>query len=124
MKASYSKNWKRSVQPRKQRKYRVNAPLHVKCKMMSAHLSAELRSVHKKRSISLRKNDLVKIMKGKFKGTTGKVMSVNTKKYTAQVENASTSRKDGTKLFVPINASNLMIVELDTQDNARLNSDG
>ena len=88
---------------------------------MSAHLSAELRASHKKRSISLRKNDSVKIMRGKFKGVTGKVTSVNTKKFTAQVEGASASRKDGTKLFVPINVSNLMIIELDTQDDARLN---
>src|SRR3989338_143123 len=56
----------------KQRKFRQNAPLHVRHKFMSSHLSKELRKQLKRRSLPLRKGDEVKIMRGKFAGTSGK----------------------------------------------------
>ena len=42
MKSVFSKTWVRSKQPRKQRKYVANAPLHIKGKMVRAHLSKDL----------------------------------------------------------------------------------
>ena len=124
MKKDYSGSWKRSTQPRKQRKYRHNAPLNARHNLMSAHLSAELRKLHKKRSITLRKNDIVKILRGNFRGKTGKVTSVNTKKFAAYVEGAEASRRDGTRVATPINVSNLMIIELDAQERKRLKKNG
>lgn len=76
MKKEFSKNWKSSKQPRKQRKYLANAPLHIRRKFISANLSKDLRKNHKKRSISLRKGDVVKIKRGKFKGKQGKVTEI------------------------------------------------
>ena len=124
MKKEHSGSWKRSIQPRKQRKYRLKAPLNSRRSMMSAHLSAELRKTHERRSITLRKNDLVKILRGKFRGTQGKVASVNTKKFSASVEGAEITRQDGTRIPAPINVSNLMIMELDSQDRRRLKKNG
>jgi len=120
MKTQFSASWNRSVQPRKQRKYRYNAPAHLKHKFMSTHLSAELRKQYSKRSIPLKKDDLIKVLKGSFKGITGKVNSVNVKKSSAYVEGVESSRRDGTKAFVPINVSNLMIIELNKNDSRRL----
>ena len=51
MKKDYSSKWKASKQPRKQRKLRANAPLHVKHKMMSSNLDKELRKKYEKRNI-------------------------------------------------------------------------
>ena len=48
MKTEWSPGWKSSVQPRKQRKYRMNAPLHVKRKFMSAKLDKTLRERFRK----------------------------------------------------------------------------
>ena len=72
MKNTWSKKWKASRQPRKQRKYRVNAPLHIARHFMSASFSKDLRKKYRKRNIPLRKGDSVKIMSGDFKGKMGK----------------------------------------------------
>ena len=68
MKQKFSIHWKSSKQPRKQRKYAANAPLHLRKKFVSANLSKDLRKKQGKRNIPLRKGDIVKIMRGKFKG--------------------------------------------------------
>ena len=120
MKTQFSKSWKRSIQPRKQRKYRYNAHAHIKHRLLSTHLSAELREQHGRRNIPVKKNDLVKVLRGSFKGKTGKVNSMSTKKLAAYIDGVESSRRDGTKTFVPIKVSNLMIIELNTDDNRRI----
>jgi len=120
MKTQFSKSWNRSVQPRKQRKYRYNAHAHIQHKLLSVHLSAELKKQYGRRSIPVKKNDSVKVLIGSFKGKTGKVNSINTKKLAAYIDGIELSRRDGTKVFVPIRVSNLMIVELNTEDNRRM----
>ena len=76
---TWSKSWASSKKPKKQRKYSAKAPLHVRHKLMSAHLSKELRLKYKKRSFPVRKKDKVKIFTGKFKGVIGEIESVDTK---------------------------------------------
>ena len=85
MKTKFSSSWIKSKQPRKQRKYRYNAPLHVKQKFVSAHLSKELRKKYNKRSMNLRKGDSIKIMRGQFKNKTGKIEEVSVKKTSVYV---------------------------------------
>ncbi|MBC7119559.1 MAG: 50S ribosomal protein L24, partial [Methanobacteriaceae archaeon] len=63
----------RSKQPRKQRKFLHNAPLHIRHKIMSANLSKELREEYNRRSLPVRKGDKVEIMRGDFKGHQGKI---------------------------------------------------
>src|SRR3989338_4538484 len=120
MKKTFSREWKSSTQPRKQRKYRHNAPNSTRQKLMSAHLSPELRKQHGKRSITLKANDIAKVMKGDFKGKTGKITEINTRKLAAYVEGAERTRRDGTKVMVPIKAANLMITELSAEGGRRL----
>ena len=79
MKKKFSTSWKSSKQPRKQRKYLAKAPLHIKKKFVSVNLSKELRKKHGKRNLSIRKDDVAKIKRGKFKGKQGKVLSVKLK---------------------------------------------
>ncbi len=122
MKTEFSASWKASSQKRKQRKYRLNAPLHIKRGMMASHLSAELRKKHGKRAIVVRKEDKVKIMRGQFKGLTGKVDKVNVKKEFVYVRGAEGAKKDGTKTFYPLHPSNLMILELALGDKRRAES--
>ena len=120
MEKKFSIGWGKSKQPRKQRKYRFNAPLHLKRKFLSSHLSKELRTKHKKRSIIVRKGDKVKIMRGQYKGKTGTVERVDIKKSKVFVNGIESVKKDGTKIFYPFNASNIMITELTTEDKKRL----
>ncbi|HLC86139.1 MAG TPA: 50S ribosomal protein L24 [Candidatus Nanoarchaeia archaeon] len=119
MKTKWSKSWKASKQPRKQRKYLFNAPLHIARKLMSVILSKELRSKHKKRNIPVRKNDKVKITTGQFKSKTGIVTQVDTKHRKVYVEGIHQIKRDGTRIPYGIHPSNLMITELNMEDKAR-----
>jgi large subunit ribosomal protein L24 len=113
----------KSKKPSKQRKYRAKAPTHVRRKIMSSHLSPELRKKHKKRSTPVRKGDEVIIMRGSFKGTKGKVEEVNRKRYKVFVENIFYEKKDGTKTKIGIDTSNLMITSLNLDDPKRFKGD-
>lgn len=119
MKKKFSLKWKASKQPRKQRKYRINAPLHIKHKFLGAHLSKELRDKYKKRAVLIRKEDKVKILRGQFKGTSSKVERVDNKKGKVYLENISITKKDGSKSSYPIDPSNVIIIELNLNDKLR-----
>ena len=58
----YSKNWIKSRKPRKQRKYRIKSPLHIKQKLVCSKLSKELSKKYKKRSIGPKKGDKVNLV--------------------------------------------------------------
>ncbi len=117
--SDWSPSWKRSKQPRKQRKYIINAPLHVRRKMMAAHLSKELREVLKMRSIPVRVGDYVKITRGKFAGKEGHIVYVDTKRYRVYVDIAYINKKNGEKSYYPIHPSNLLILKLNMTDKKR-----
>ena len=120
MKIKFSKHWISSTQPRKQRKYVANAPLHIKRKLLSVNLSKELRKKHGRRNIPVRKNDIVKIMKGKFKKKQGKVLIVKTKTGKIYIEGMQVKKQEGSKVNVPFRAPNLQIVELYLDDVRRM----
>jgi len=108
-----------SAQPRKQRKRLYNAPLHKLPKLMSAHLSPELREKYDRRSFPVRAGDRVKIMRGEFKGVEGKVTKVDRERQMVYVENVTTKKADGTTVQRPIHVSNVMITELNLDDEYR-----
>jgi len=120
MKRKFSTKWKSSKQPRKQRKYLANAPLHIRKKFVSVSLSKELRKKHGKRNVPVRKGDVVKITKGKFKKKQGKVTKVELKKSKIIVEGIQIKKTDGSKVNAPLKAPNLQIVELNLEDKKRM----
>jgi len=119
MKKKFSKKWIGSKQPRKQRKYRANAPLHIKHRLISANLDKELRKKYKRRSFPIRKGDHVEIMRGEFKKKTGKIAIVDLKKLRVSIEGIQKTKKDGTKVNVWFSPSNLRIKELNLDDKER-----
>jgi large subunit ribosomal protein L24 len=123
MKKDFSKSWKSSKKPNKQRKFRFNAPLHIKGKFLNAHLSKELRQKYKTRALRLRLGDKVKIMRGQFKKQEGKIEEVDIKKSVVYVSKVEHTKRDGTKARYPIQPSNVMIVEINTDDKRRFKSD-
>lgn len=116
----WSKHWKSSKKPRKQRKYVYHAPLHVRHKFLSAHLSKELREKYKKRGFSVRKGDEVQVMKGKFKKKTGKISRVDLKKIKVYIDGITRKKVDGSEVQVPIHPSNLKIINLNLEDKKRI----
>jgi large subunit ribosomal protein L24 len=122
MKKEFSAKWKASSQPRKQRKYAKNAPLHIKGKMLGMHLSKELRKKYSTRSVRARKGDRVKIVTGQFRGKTGKIDRIDLRKTRVFVENIEVIKKDGSKVAFPLHPSNLMITEINADDKMRMRS--
>ncbi|HNZ52262.1 MAG: 50S ribosomal protein L24P [Candidatus Diapherotrites archaeon ADurb.Bin253] len=112
MKKKFSTHWKSSKQPRKKRKYVANAPLHLRKKFVSINLSKELRKKTNKRNIPAKKGDKVKICVGKFKGKTGKILTVNLKTSKIIVEEIQVKKQDGSKVNFKLQPSNLQIIEL------------
>ncbi len=109
-----------SSQPRKQRKSRYQAPLHIRHKLMGAMLSPELREKHKIKTIPVRAGDVVKVLRGDNKGKEGKVAAVNLAKLTITVDGVSVAKADGTEVPRPVQPSNVMITKLETKDAMRL----
>lgn len=115
MKKKFSKHWKASSQRRKQRKYRINAPLHLKGKFLSARLVADLREKHKAKTARVRMGDKVRVLRGQFKGHEGKVERVDVQNSKVYVNKVEIVKKDGaTKVPYGINASNLMITDMES----------
>lgn len=121
MKSEFNKSWNSSVQPRKQRKFRANAPNHIKRKFMGCNLDKELRVKYGRRSIEVRKGDEVKIMRGKFKGKQGKVGTVDVKNTRLQIDGIQRAGKaGGEKLITWFHPSKIKIIILNAEDNRRL----
>ncbi len=118
--SSWSKSWKASKKPSKQRRYVVNAPLHIRNKLIASHLSKELRKKYNTRSVRIRKGDRVKVMRGSFKGKVGAVDRVGVRNSKVYITGIEFVKKDGSKALFPIHPSNLLVQELNTNDKRRL----
>ena len=109
-----------SSQPRKQRKFRYHAPLHIRHKFMGCMLSDELKEKYGIKSIPVRAGDTVKVLRGDHRGVEGKVSSVNLKKMTIAVDGVVVTKADGTEVPRPVHPSNVMITKLELKDEKRL----
>ncbi|MFP4401886.1 MAG: 50S ribosomal protein L24 [Candidatus Nanoarchaeia archaeon] len=116
---NFSKHWKSSTQTRKQRKYRHNAPNHLRHKMMRAPLSSDLRKQHGVRNMSVRSGDTVVVKAGQFKGQSGKIAIVNLAKLKIKIDGVQQTKRDGSSVMYPIDPSNVEITKLDLSDDLR-----
>ena len=107
-----------SSKARVQRKNQANASAHVKRKMLSAHLSDELRAAR------VCKGDTVIVVRGNedIRNIEGKVLEVYTKTGRVSIEGITINQADGTATERPIHASNLVITKLNTEDAWRVDS--
>lgn len=119
MKSQFSKTWKSSVQPRKQRKYRYNAPINTQRKFITVNLSKELREKHETRNTKVRKGDKIKVLRGNYRTKTGTVDRVLATKQKIYVTGIELTKRDGSKTKVPLNPTNLQIIELKLDDKKR-----
>lgn len=101
-----------SSQKRTQRRNLYQAPSSIRRKIMSCRLTKELRTKHKVRSLPIRKNDVVKILKGKAKGKTGKVTTVYRRKWVIHVEKITRDKQNGQPVNIPIRPNNCAIETL------------
>lgn len=103
----------------KQRLRMYNASNKDRRIFMSSHLDAKLRERYNRRSIPPVVGDKVKILRGEFRGMTGKIERVDRKNYKLYIEGINRERADGTKRGRPVHPSNVMITELALKDRVR-----
>jgi len=89
---------------------------------MSAPLSRELRAKHNTRSLPVRKDDEVLIVRGKFKGREGKITQVYRKKWIIHVDRVHRDKANGSTSSLGIHPSNVVIttIKLDKDRKAIL----
>jgi large subunit ribosomal protein L24 len=93
----------------------------VKSRQLSSHLSKELQKKYNKRSIRIIEGDTIRVLRGEFRGVTGKITSVSTPKNGVSVEGVKKEKLKGGNLDVFIHPSNLIVTELNTEDKWRQN---
>jgi len=108
-----------SPKPKVQRKAFYNASLHLRHKLVSVHLSRDLRDKLGIRSLPVVVGDRVMIMKGDHKGKTGKVAEVDLKGLWVKVEGITRKKADGTEVLVKFRPWNLLILDLNLKDKWR-----
>ncbi len=108
-----------SYQPRKQRKMIYEAPKHRRQKMMKSHLSEKLYERYGMRNVVVRKGDVIRVMRGRFKGHEGKVVEVNLKKMKIAVEGVTIRRTDNKSVQFWLDPSKVEIIKLDLSDPKR-----
>jgi large subunit ribosomal protein L24 len=117
---NWSEDWNSSTNPQKQRKYRENAPQHVKDKLVSVNLSETLREELGTRSINLNLGDRVKVMRGDRKGAEGIVSNIDRDDQKVYVNGLEVTRQDGSTSEVPFRPSNLQAQALNLEENDRI----
>lgn len=110
----------KTTQKRKQRKRLYETPLHQRKKVVSVMLSKELKEKHKKRNVSIRKGDKVKVLRGNFKGHEEEVTKVNLIDYKIYVKGVINKKASGEEVERPVHPSNLMITQLNLEDVKRI----
>ncbi|PGH16479.1 ribosomal protein L24 [Polytolypa hystricis UAMH7299] len=97
---------------RKSRKAHFSAPSSERRVIMSAPLSKELREKHNVRSIPIRKDDEVTIVRGSNKGREGKVTSVYRLKYVVHIERVNREKSNGQSVPLGIHPSKVIVTKL------------
>jgi len=89
-------------------------------KQICAPISKELRKKYSRRSIRIMTNDTVKVMRGEYKGLTGKVTKISTQTSGIAIEGNKKEKLKGEKIDVYIHSTNMTITALNTDDKWRL----
>ncbi len=105
--------------PRKQRNLISQSPIHAHKNMLKCRLDEFLREEYSMRSLVPKKGDLVRIMRGQFRETEGKIVRVDYTKVRVYVDSATTTKSDGKETQIPIHPSNLLLVKLELNDERK-----
>jgi len=97
---------------RKARKAHFSADSTTKRKLMSAPLSNDLQKKYNVRSVPIRKDDEVVVVRGTYKNRDGKVTQVYRKKYIIHIERISREKNNGASVMLGIDPSKVVITKL------------
>ncbi|MEM2869370.1 MAG: 50S ribosomal protein L24 [Thermoplasmata archaeon] len=105
-----------SIQPRKQHLAAVRRNHINRLRAMSAHLSDELLKEYSLRSITVRKGDTVKVVRGSYKDHVGKVVKVFPQRGFITIEGATRTKIDNKTVPLMFRPSKVVITKLDLSD--------
>merc|ERR1712002_261283 len=98
---------------RKNRKRHFEAPSHIRRKLMSSPLNKELKEKYGVKSMPIRKDDEVQVVRGQYKGQqVGKVVQCYRKKFVVYIERIQREKASGASVYVGIHPSKVCIVKL------------
>jgi len=89
-------------------------------KQISTPISKDLRKKYSRRSIRIMINDTVKVIRGEYKGLTGKVTKISLESSGVAIEGNKKEKLKGDKIDVYIHSSNVIITSLNTDDKWRI----
>ena len=109
------------MKPTKVRNHQIyRATNQVLNKQISAPISKELRKKYTRRSARIMTDDTVKVIRGEYKGITGKVSKISIDSNSIAIEGNKKEKLKGEKIDVYIHSSNVIITTLNTDDKWRL----
>jgi large subunit ribosomal protein L24 len=97
------------------------AAVTTRSKLMCSHLSKDLQQKYHRRSVRVTEGDTVKVLRGEFKGVSGKITRVSTLRNGIAVEGIKKEKLKGGNLDVFIHTSNVLVTDLNTEDKWRIN---
>ncbi|MEM4250334.1 MAG: 50S ribosomal protein L24 [Candidatus Bathyarchaeia archaeon] len=94
-------------------------PAKRKDTLMRSNLSRRLRERYGVRSVTVRKGDTVKILRGDFAGIEGKIIETDRKNRRVTVEGVTREKVSGEQVRVPVHVSKVTVTSLDMSDRWR-----
>ena len=89
-------------------------------KQICAPISKDLRKKYSRRSVRIMIDDTVKVIRGEYKGITGKVSKISTENKSIAIEGNKKEKLKGDKVDVYIHTTNVIVTALNTDDKWRL----
>lgn len=108
-----------TTKPSKQRRQAALATEKDLQRQMRGNLSEKLREKYGIRSVSVRKGDTVKILRGDFAGIEGKVIETHRRSQRVTVEGVTREKVSGEQTRVPVHVSKITVTSLDMSDRWR-----
>ena len=104
-----------SSKPRKQRKARAQAPMHMRRKMMHMHVAKSLRAKlgTNRRAMLVKKGDKIRVISGSMRKKEGKVMEVDYHNLSIFVEGIARKNAKGIEKLARLQPSNAEIIDGD-----------
>ena len=109
------------MKPTKIRNHKIyRATNQTVSKQISTSISKDLRKKYSRRSVRIMVDDTVKVIRGEYKGLTGKVAKISTGSNSVAIEGNKKEKLKGEKIDVYIHSTNMIITSLNTDDKWRL----
>ena len=109
------------VKPTKMRNRMIyQATFQTRSKQLGSALSKDLQKKYGKKSTRAIEGDSITILRGEFKGVSGKITKISKEKTSVTVEGVKKEKTKGDKFDVYIHTSNLVVTALNTSDKWRI----